>query len=212
MSRRAKILLGSAAAGVVLLLAVGGLFVPLDAALRLDAGAIGAGPSMTHPLGGDALGRDELARFLVGARTTLGIGLVATLIAFAIGAPLGWWAARSRWGRVAVTAASRLLFVAPTALLSARWWGRCIVAVGCATLVLPTAFLALVVVVVAGPGMATSAVTIGLLFAAAPTYAAADPVLGLDAARPRLAVLAVGGWAGACGGGSPYPRGRSRIR
>jgi hypothetical protein len=51
MIRHARILLGSAAAGVVLLLAVGGLFVPLDTTLRLDARAIGTGPSMAHPLG-----------------------------------------------------------------------------------------------------------------------------------------------------------------
>ena len=50
------------------MLAVGWLFVPL----RLSAGAIGAGRSMAHPLGVDALGRDELSGFLVGARTTLG--------------------------------------------------------------------------------------------------------------------------------------------
>jgi ABC-type dipeptide/oligopeptide/nickel transport system permease subunit len=54
--------------GLRYLLAVGWLFVPL----RLSAGAIGAGRSMAHPLGVDALGRDELSGFLVGARTTLG--------------------------------------------------------------------------------------------------------------------------------------------
>jgi peptide/nickel transport system permease protein len=42
-----------------------------------------------HPLGTDQLGRDLLARLVNGARTSLAIGIVATLIAGAIGVSLG---------------------------------------------------------------------------------------------------------------------------
>lgn len=46
-------------------------------------------PSPAHPLGTDDLGRDILARIMYGGRYTLMIGVVATLLAVAIGVPLG---------------------------------------------------------------------------------------------------------------------------
>ncbi|GAB3559860.1 ABC transporter permease [Spelaeicoccus albus] len=46
-------------------------------------------PSLVHPLGTDDLGRDILARIMYGGRYTLMIGVVATLLAVAIGVPLG---------------------------------------------------------------------------------------------------------------------------
>jgi peptide/nickel transport system permease protein len=42
-----------------------------------------------HPLGTDALGRDVFARLVHGARTALGLGMVASLILVAIGVTLG---------------------------------------------------------------------------------------------------------------------------
>ncbi len=42
-----------------------------------------------HPLGTDALGHDVLARVVHGARTALGVGLVASLLLVAIGVTLG---------------------------------------------------------------------------------------------------------------------------
>jgi peptide/nickel transport system permease protein len=45
--------------------------------------------SWSHPLGTDQLGRDLLARLVTGARTSLAIGIVATLLAGAIGVTLG---------------------------------------------------------------------------------------------------------------------------
>ena len=50
---------------------------------------LGLGGSALHPLGTDALGRDILARLLVGARVSLLIGIVATFAAGAIGVTLG---------------------------------------------------------------------------------------------------------------------------
>jgi peptide/nickel transport system permease protein len=46
-------------------------------------------PGAAHLLGTDALGRDILARVIYGARASLGIGLVAPLIATLLGATLG---------------------------------------------------------------------------------------------------------------------------
>ncbi|MFD4507353.1 ATP-binding cassette domain-containing protein [Streptomyces sp. NPDC058457] len=45
--------------------------------------------SGAHPLGGDGVGRDVLARLLYGGRTSLVGGTIAVLVAFAVGAPLG---------------------------------------------------------------------------------------------------------------------------
>ncbi len=42
-----------------------------------------------HPFGTDAAGRDYLSRIIYGSRTSLFIGLIAPIIAFSIGVPLG---------------------------------------------------------------------------------------------------------------------------
>ena len=46
-------------------------------------------PSRAHWLGTDEIGRDVLSRLLVGTRITLVAGLVATMIAVAVGVPMG---------------------------------------------------------------------------------------------------------------------------
>ncbi len=48
-----------------------------------------AGPSGAHLLGTDALGRDELARLIVGGRITLAVGAVAAFVAMSIGTLYG---------------------------------------------------------------------------------------------------------------------------
>jgi peptide/nickel transport system permease protein len=47
------------------------------------------GPSWTHPLGTDELGRDEWARILYGARTDLRVAFLAVLFPFVIGTAIG---------------------------------------------------------------------------------------------------------------------------
>lgn len=42
-----------------------------------------------HILGGDGVGRDYLTRLIFGARTSLMVGLIVPLVAFAVGIPLG---------------------------------------------------------------------------------------------------------------------------
>jgi peptide/nickel transport system permease protein len=48
-----------------------------------------AGPSMTHPLGTDELGRDMLLRLMEGGRVSLTIGIAAALAAAALGTAIG---------------------------------------------------------------------------------------------------------------------------
>ena len=52
------------------------------------------GGGWDHPLGTDGLGRDLLERLVVGARVSLGLALVGTLIGAALGTFLGLLAAR----------------------------------------------------------------------------------------------------------------------
>jgi oligopeptide transport system permease protein len=46
-------------------------------------------PSLSHPFGTDGLGRDYLARVLVGGQTSLLVGLVATLTSVTVGVAVG---------------------------------------------------------------------------------------------------------------------------
>jgi len=80
----------------VLLLLTGLLLLPTVMPLhplQVDLNAILQPPSWLHWLGTDENGRDVLARVLVGARGTLGIGLAATLLAVTLGTAVGTAAA-----------------------------------------------------------------------------------------------------------------------
>lgn len=46
-------------------------------------------PSLAHPMGTDALGRDLLTRVLYGGRVSLTVGLLVVLISLSIGVPIG---------------------------------------------------------------------------------------------------------------------------
>ena len=65
---------------------------------QVSAGRAWAAPlSAGHLLGADALGRDLLARLLMGLRVSLAIGLVATGVSLAIG--VAWGATAGGWTR-----------------------------------------------------------------------------------------------------------------
>jgi peptide/nickel transport system permease protein len=70
-------------------------FCTLGPALwRVDPAALNpalvlSAPSLAHPLGTDALGRDALARLMQGGATTLSVALVASLLAFGFGVAYG---------------------------------------------------------------------------------------------------------------------------
>jgi peptide/nickel transport system permease protein len=76
-------------------------------------------PGGSNPLGTDQLGRDELSRLMVGARTTLVVGVVTVIIALGLGVPLGAIAAL-RGGAVeeASMRLSDLLLAFPALLLA----------------------------------------------------------------------------------------------
>ncbi|MCA0431790.1 MAG: ABC transporter permease [Proteobacteria bacterium] len=82
-------LMGATLVGLFVLMA---LFAPLLAPydpLKIDVANKFAGASLKHLAGTDQLGRDLLSRIIYGARTALGISLLATGLAGAIGLLLG---------------------------------------------------------------------------------------------------------------------------
>lgn len=76
-------------------------------------------PNALHWLGTDQFGRDTLSRIMVGARTSVAVGVVAVVIGLVIGVPLGLWAAARRgWTDEILGRAVDLTFAFP-AILSA---------------------------------------------------------------------------------------------
>src|SRR5438874_9114301 len=89
LRRHPSAIVGAAVLGLYVLAAlVGPFLLPFDPIkdhlvdARLD-------PSVTHLLGTDQLGRDELARLVFGARYTLTIGFLAVAIGVGVGVPVG---------------------------------------------------------------------------------------------------------------------------
>jgi ABC-type dipeptide/oligopeptide/nickel transport system permease subunit len=79
---------------VIAVLALTAIFAPLIAPYGISERATGAGayrasPSLHHLFGTDTIGRDVFSRVVYGARVSLKIGLVATLMSLGIGVVLG---------------------------------------------------------------------------------------------------------------------------
>jgi peptide/nickel transport system permease protein len=104
-------------------------------------GSAWGGPSAEHWLGLDNLGRDVLSRILYGARVTIGISILMTLMAFFIGVIAGFAAAvLGRWVDIVLSFIANLI------------------------LSMPTLIFALVVLSVMGADIPVLIITIGLLY------------------------------------------------
>src|ERR1700755_254929 len=80
---------------IIVTLCLLAVFAPLLAPYspyEQDLYAVLAGPSATHWLGTDNLGRDLLSRILYGARVSLFIGIVSTFLSAVIGIAIGLFA------------------------------------------------------------------------------------------------------------------------
>lgn len=78
-----------------------------------------ADPSPEHWLGLDNLGRDLLSRMLFGARTSIGLSLVITVLSFSIGIIAGFAAAVSgRWLDIVLTRIVDLMLSMPTLIFA----------------------------------------------------------------------------------------------
>jgi peptide/nickel transport system permease protein len=141
-------------------LVVGGAFVTLVVALALVSFVWVPQPpdlvvpedrlapilSDGHLLGADRLGRDVFAQILVGARTTLLVGIVAVGVAALIGVPLGLLAAMS-W----------------------RWLGDLLMRISDLVLAFPALLLAIMLAAVYGGSTVTAMIAIGV--ATVPAFA-----------------------------------------
>lgn len=137
------------ALAVILFFAVAA-FLPVVLApadpLAIAPGDAFSRPSLTHLLGTDESGRDVYTRIVHGAAPSLAIGVLATGIGIGLGAVLGVIGGLGpRWADAATTRVVEVLFAFPGLLL------------------------ALLFIVIAGPGPVTSTVAVGL--ATAPGYA-----------------------------------------
>lgn len=75
--------------------------------------------SADHILGTDQIGRDFFSRLVYGARNTVGIALITTLLAFFIGGALGLWAAIDRgWMDQLLSRAVDVLMSIPTIIFA----------------------------------------------------------------------------------------------
>lgn len=115
-----NLLIGGLIVGVIVLVGVISIFwTPYPPNLNSVAPKY-APFSGEHWLGGDVYGRDVLSRIMVGARTTLLVGVVAVGIAAVVGVPLGIWAAmtKRRWVSEIVMRGNDLLLAFPALLLA----------------------------------------------------------------------------------------------
>lgn len=83
---------GIVAGGFILVLCVIGafptVFEPYDP-LMPESRLRGEGPTWSHPLGRDDIGRDILSRLIRGTRVALTVGIVSTLISLTVGVTVG---------------------------------------------------------------------------------------------------------------------------
>jgi peptide/nickel transport system permease protein len=120
---RARRHVGFQIGAVLLLLFVGTALVslawtpwPVDD-LQMRAKLLPSSP--LHWLGTDHLGRDVLSRIMVGAQTSLAVGLIAVAMGMTVGVALGAWAAaRGGWVDEALSRASDLVFAFPAVLIA----------------------------------------------------------------------------------------------
>lgn len=89
LQTRFNLLLGGLLVGLVLLAALLSFFWLPFPPNEMNFAAQLSGPSATHLLGADHLGRDLFSRLLVGARGTLYVGVLAVGIALALGSLIG---------------------------------------------------------------------------------------------------------------------------
>lgn len=135
-----------AVVGLVFLAAIFGLalFAPLIGSIlglpdpqERDSGALGGfgtatGPSATHWLGVDDLGRDVLSRTIYGARVSLAVALAATSLAVLIGVAVGLAAGYRRgWLDAIVSRAVDVVLTIPYLLLALGLAASCSFGDGC---------------------------------------------------------------------------------
>jgi peptide/nickel transport system permease protein len=133
---------------VVLVAVLAAVLAPLIAPFPYEAPDFTApapqAPSLTHWLGTDELGRDQLSRVLYGLRVSVVVGALAVTLSVLIGVPLGLLAGFYGWLDPIVSRVTDLLLAFPFLIL----------AVGLAAILGPSLFTAVIAIGVGQiPGM-----------------------------------------------------------
>ena len=117
--KRLGLWLGAALAGLVAAMALISLvWTPYDPTLVLGSQRL-QGPSAAHWLGTDSMGIDVLSRILIGAQTTIVVGVVSVSIAALIGIPLGLLAGQAGgWVDEVVMRLTDIAYAFPALLLA----------------------------------------------------------------------------------------------
>jgi len=125
--RQAGFALGAAIAAAVLLAALASLVWTPHSATALNLRARFAPPSATHWLGCDQFGRDVLSMLMVGAQTSIAVGVVAVGLGLAGGISVGLFAsARRGWVEEAMMRITDFTYAFPVllvAILITAGWG-----------------------------------------------------------------------------------------
>jgi peptide/nickel transport system permease protein len=158
---------------ILVILVLAAIFAPLIAPydrFKMDFSVRLQGPIVGHWLGTDESGRDLLSRIIWGGRITLGVAILAVIIASGVGIP---------WGMIAAQKGGAIddLLMRICDILMA----------------FPSLVLALLIVTAMGPGFWNIVLTIGIL--QAPHYArvARGAALGENGREYVLASTALGG-------------------
>ena len=110
---------GPSLVGFVVLVALVSFVWTPYAPMRVDPPSRLLGLSAEHWLGTDKFGRDAVSMIMVGARTTLFVGVIAVGIAAVVGVPLGILAASGpRWLSELIMRTSDLVLAFPALLLA----------------------------------------------------------------------------------------------
>jgi len=173
LTRLFRYRLSSISLAILVILILAAIFAPLIAPydrFEMDFSVRLRGPMLGHWLGTDESGRDLLSRIIWGGRITLGVAILAVVIASGVGIPWGMIAAQK--GGVIDDVLMRICDV---------------------LMAFPSLVLALLIVTAIGPGFWNLVLTIGIL--QAPHYArvARGAALGENGREYVLASTALGG-------------------
>ena len=127
---------------IITFFVVAGVFAPWiapESYRHYDFLHVLAKPSWQHPFGTDELGRDELSRVIWGARASMQVGLLATLLGMLIAVPLGL--VGGYYG---------------------GWFDSVIARTTDVMLAFPFVILAILLAVIMGPSLTTATIALGL--------------------------------------------------
>jgi peptide/nickel transport system permease protein len=93
-----SLMLATGAFGLVIVVALYGLLVWPHDPLAVNIGESLQSPSWAHPMGTDELGRDIYARWSVGAKISVSVGLIVLVVGGVLGTTVGLIAGTSRSG------------------------------------------------------------------------------------------------------------------